>query len=94
MTERTSRQAIEQAIADFDDIREAIRGHRVRIEYPTKTSVYAGLIANIRIGSVSGTARHACTQPLTPVLGNKEKQSSGTFPCIIHGSFQTVPENE
>jgi len=94
MTTRTSRQVIEQAISDFDDIREAIRGHRVRVEYPTKTSAYAGLIANIRIGSVSGTAVHTCTPPLMPVSGKKEKQSWGAFPCVIYGSFETVSENE
>ncbi|MBQ2603886.1 MAG: hypothetical protein II589_02475 [Clostridia bacterium] len=92
MTQRTAKQTIEQAIADFDDIIEAIKGHRVRIDYPTKTSLYAELIANIRIGSVSGTAWHRCTPALSCVLGAKEKQCAGGFNCLIHGNAQT--ENE
>lgn len=59
MTERTAREVVMQSINDFDDIRDAIRGHRVAVPYPTKTSLYAELIANIRIGSLSGTHKRS-----------------------------------
>ncbi len=79
MTERTAREVVAQAIEDFDDIRDAIRGHRVAVPYPTKTSLYAELIANIRIGSLSGTQRrYDSVRLLEPRIGQK----IGIFECM------------
>lgn len=61
MANRTAKKTVEQAVKDFDDIKEAIIGHRVPVPYATPTSMYAPLIANIRIGSIAGSA-HCCTQ--------------------------------
>lgn len=58
MTERTSRGVVNQAIEDFNSIREAIRGHKIEVPYPTKTSAYADLIASIRVGSIAGLIYH------------------------------------
>lgn len=70
MTERSAKNVVVQAVSDFDGIRDAIRGHRVEVPYPTKTSKYAELIANIRIGSLSGTHKHFGTVELVnSVLG-------------------------
>ena len=56
MANRTAKKIVEQTIKDFDDIKEAIIGHRVPVPYATPTSMYAPLIANIRIGSIAGSA--------------------------------------
>lgn len=56
MTERTSKEAVNQAIADFNSIKEAILAHKIDMPYPTKTSEYAGLIAMIRVGCIAGSA--------------------------------------
>lgn len=61
MANRTAKKTVEQAIKDFDDIKEAIIGHRVPVPYATPTSMYAPLIANIRIGSIAGMAS-CCTR--------------------------------
>ena len=80
MTERTSREIIARAIDDFDDIRDAIRGHRVAVPYPTPTSLYGELIANIRIGSLSGShKRFASLLILNELIGEK----TGIFKGVI-----------
>ena len=86
MAERTARDVITQAISDLDDIRDAIRGHRVDVPYPTKTSLYGELIANIRIGSVSGTQKHlAKTLLLQPTAREKTGIYAGL--CTPIGSL-------
>ncbi len=95
MTERTAREVVQQAISDFDDIRDAIRGHRVAVEYPTKTSLYAELIANIRIGSLSGAHRHLDTFPLLSVVNGKRVKiydSSQSVLGLLSGRAEVVAE--
>ncbi len=95
MTQRTAREVVEQAISDFDDIRDAIRGHRVAVEHPTKTSLYAELIANIRIGSLSGTHCHIDTFPLlNTVRGNKVTVYDGTNSVLglVKGTAEAVTD--
>lgn len=53
-TERTAVEIVNQAISDFDNIKEAILGHRIDVPYPTKTSLYGELIAKIRVGCIAG----------------------------------------
>lgn len=54
MSGRTAAQTVNQAVLDFDGIREAILQQRVAVPNGTATSEYARLIAMIRVGSVSG----------------------------------------
>lgn len=56
LSNRTAKQVITQAISDFDCIKEAIIGHKIPVPYGTATSVYASLIASIRVGGISGNA--------------------------------------
>lgn len=56
MSDRTAKQVITQAISDFDGIKEAIIGHKIPVPYGTATSIYASMIASIRVGGISGNA--------------------------------------
>lgn len=96
MTQRSARETVAQAIADFDDIREAIRGHRIEVPYPTKTSMYAELIANIRIGSVSGAHRHCgLTELIRPLSGERMLLFEKSHPplMVLVGSAQIIEED-
>lgn len=54
ITERTPVEIVNQAISDFDSIKEAILGHKVAVVNPTRTSLYGELIAKIRVGCIAG----------------------------------------
>ncbi len=89
MTERTSREVVNQAISDFDDIREAIRGHKVEVPYPTKTSAYAGLIASICVGSVTGEiVNDLLVQEADFIKGNAETYFTGICFEPIAGNME------
>ena len=73
MTARTAQQTVKQAIADFDEIKDAIEWHKIKVPYATPTSKYAELISQIRVGSISGGVRiHPKGKCFKAIHGNME----------------------
>lgn len=95
MTERTSRETVSQALADFDSIREAIQGHKIEVPYPTKTSVYADLIAGIGVGSITGTVYHDIKIfPVETIAGSAESYIFGFCIEAIAGNMEDDNSSE
>ncbi len=79
MTERTARETVDQAISDFNAIREAIRDQRVEVPYPTPTSEYAELIGKINSGFIKGKNRITLKSGFIGETIGKSTQFSDAF---------------
>ena len=90
---RTPRETVDQAIDDFDGIREAIRGHKIEVPYPTKTSEYAGLIAKIRVGAIEGRAEIMTSGAAADtVCGNVLSEINSIVIGPVCGNAQVIDE--
>ncbi len=95
MTQRTSKEVVNQAIADFNSIKEAILGHKIDVPYPTKTCEYAGLIAKLRVGCIAGRAYPVPNASVCSIVSdNATVYHNGRTVLAIVGTAEAIIEEE
>lgn len=100
MVERTAKQTVQQAISDFDEIREAIKGHKIDVPYPTPTRVYPSLIAGIREGSITGLIKYSLSGAVLDnstggcILGSCVFEENRKILNILYGKVEAIDEEE
>lgn len=95
MVDRTAVETVQQAVSDFDDIRDAIRGHKIEVPYPTPTRAYASLIAGITVGCINGLVKNDIYGHISNVIyGCCIGEMYGTITETLCGVMEVIAENE
>lgn len=95
LSNRNSYETVQQAIDDFDAIKDAIIWHRIQVPRPTPTKEYASLIKSIRRGGISGKTDIISSQFFKNTkFGINTITTQGRVLAPIIGNAEDVPDED